>query len=249
MKESYFFDNGQEVPDLSETFPEQFIVTDKELDQDVYEQFMTGLEWIDPQPDYASLILQGEQLADKTMSISQKKLALVQLARWGTAGAYRLVQKYCTRPDSGLEEWSRIAMYECQMRLEQEMLDEPVGLVSTGLGGQGERLRFIFVLALQEEASAEGKQQEVQGALDKVCQRYRSIVESTQFQAPCLQVQALVPLDVAVGKVIEEIIVSFNREQEEFCQDYLVTNVSVPTEEEIREFLGDLYRKQRSSSV
>ncbi|MCI5210482.1 MAG: hypothetical protein D3910_17215, partial [Candidatus Electrothrix sp. ATG2] len=55
-----------------------------------------------------------------------------------------------------------------------------------------------------------------------------------------LVVQVLVPMDVAVGEVIEESIASLNRGQEEVYQDYLVTNVSEPTEEEIREFLDGL---------
>ncbi|MCW5209932.1 hypothetical protein VU10_07135 [Desulfobulbus sp. US1] len=52
--------------------------------------------------------------------------------------------------------------------------------------------------------------------------------------------QVLVPIDVAVGKVIEESIDRLNRVEKFFRQEYLVTNVSVPTDEEIREFLGDL---------
>ncbi|MCI5128645.1 MAG: hypothetical protein D3907_09130 [Candidatus Electrothrix sp. AUS3] len=83
MKDVDFSGNGEEGTACSTILPEQFIVTDKELDQELYEQFVTELEWIDPQPDYASLICQGEQLVDKTMPIAQKKLVLVQLAQWG----------------------------------------------------------------------------------------------------------------------------------------------------------------------
>jgi hypothetical protein len=53
-------DDEKEGHDLSKTIPGQFIVTEKELDQKLYEQFMTEQEWIDPQPDYAGLIRQGE---------------------------------------------------------------------------------------------------------------------------------------------------------------------------------------------
>ncbi len=70
MKDLQFPDNGEDRTDSSEIIPDQFIITEKELDLELYEQFMTELEWIDPQPDYASLIRQGEQLVDKTMPIS-----------------------------------------------------------------------------------------------------------------------------------------------------------------------------------
>jgi hypothetical protein len=225
---------------FSETIPEQFIVTEKELDWDAYDQFLAFSEEIDSPADRSALLRQGGELAGSAMPTAQKKLVLAQLAQWGTAEAYRLVQEYCTRPDPALVQWSRIALYECQMRLEQELLDEPVGLISTGLGGDGQRLRYIFVLVLLVEASADGTQQEMREALDTVCQQHRSFVEQAQFQASCLHVQVLVPLDVAVGKVIEESIVLLNEKGERFRQEYLTTNVSVPTDEEVQEFLDDL---------
>ena len=128
------------------------------------------------------------------------------------------------------------------MRLESDLLDVPVGLISTGLGGDGQRLRYIFVLVFQGEAPAEGQQQEAREGLDKVCQQHRSVIEQAQFRPACFYVQVLVPIDVAVGKVIEKSIVRFNRVAEVFLKDYLVTNVSVPTDEEIQEFLGGLHK-------
>jgi len=240
MKNSYSSGNRGKVTEFSEMFPGQFIITEKELDQELYELFITEQEWIDPQPDYASLFRQGEQLSGNAIPISEKKSILVQLACLGTAEAYRLLLKYCTQPDPALEQWSMIAMYECRMRLESDLLDEPIGLISTGLGGDGERLRYVVVFAFQEEAPAEGQQREIGEGLDKVCQRYRSVVEQVQFRPACLYVQVLVPMDVAVGEVIEESIARLNRRDELFRQEYLVTNVSVPTEEEIWEFLDGL---------
>ncbi|MCP4365058.1 MAG: hypothetical protein GY800_07125 [Planctomycetes bacterium] len=232
-------DSGNRA-DSSERIPDQFIVTEKALDQELYKQFMTELEWIDPQPDYASLIRQGEQLVDKSMPISQKKVVLAELSQWGTTEAYRVVQEYATCPDQGLEEWSRIALYECRVRLEEELLGEPIGLISTGLGGDGQRLRFIFVLAFREEIPEEKEQLEMRGILDEVCKQYGSGVEQAEFRPSCLYVQVLVPVAVAVGEVIEEGVALLNQGKKAVCQDYLVTNASVPTEEEIQEFLDAL---------
>lgn len=243
MKERNFFDDGSDSHDSSEIIPEQFIVTDKELDRKIYDQFLDLLEETDLPTDSSALLRQGGELFGDSMSISQKQLVLAQLAQQGTAESYRLLQQYSAKPDSALEQWSRIALYECRMRLEQDLLAEPVGLLSTGLGGDGQRLRFIFVLALQEAESLPGteRRREIRETLNKVCLQYRSAVEEAQFRPSCLYVQVLVPVDVAVGVVIEESIASLNQGKEELCRDYLVTNVSVPTEEEIREFLDELH--------
>jgi hypothetical protein len=227
-----------------ETIPEQFIVTHKELDRDTYDQFLTFLEEIDSPADLSDLLRQGGELSGtgktNTMPIVQKKLVMAQLAYWGTAEAYRLLQQYSSRPDPALEQWSRIALYECRMRLEEDLLDESVGLISTGLGGDGQRLRYIFVLAFQGESPEKEQRQEMREVLNKICQRHDSIVEQAQFRPSCLLVQVLIPMDVAVGEVIEESIASLDQGKEEICQDYLATNVCVLTEEEIQGFLDDL---------
>ncbi|WP_446007829.1 hypothetical protein [Candidatus Electrothrix sp.] len=238
MNDLKLSDNGRNVFNFPEAIPGQFIITDKELDQNVYEQFMTELEWLDPQPDYAMLLRQGQELSGRALSLAQKKNILAQLARWGTVDAYQLVQKYCKCCDSSLEPWSQVALYECRMRMESDLLDEPVGLISTGLGGDGERLRYIFVLALQAECPGEEKQQEMREALDMVCRKHRSRVEELQFHPSYLFVQVLVPIDVAAGKVIEGSIARLNRQEEQVGQNYMATNVAVPTEEEIQKFLG-----------
>ncbi|MCI5128411.1 MAG: hypothetical protein D3907_07905 [Candidatus Electrothrix sp. AUS3] len=119
-----------------------------------------------------------------------------------------------------------------------ELLDEPVGLIATGLGGDGERLRYIFVLAFSGEFLAEEQQQEIREILDSVCRKYRSLVEEAQFRPAYLFVQVLVPLDVAIGEVIEASITWLNQDVDRVRQEYLATNVAVPTEEEIQAFLG-----------
>ncbi len=242
MKELKFPDNGEDGAGFAEILPDQFIVTEKGLDQAVYEQFLAVREEESTPPaDYADLFRQGKQLVTKTMPVSQKKLILVELARWGTAEAYRLLQEYYARSDSGLEEWSRIALYECRMRLEQSLLDVPVGLISTGLGGDGQRLRFIFVLAFQGEVPGKEQLQAMRKVLDEVCERYGAGVERAKFRASCLVVQVIVPMDIAVGEVIEQSIAELNQEGDQTREEYMATNVAEPTEEEIEHFLDGLH--------
>ena len=44
--------------------------------------------------------------------------------------------------------WSKIALYECRMALEGDLLEEPVGIISTGLGGAEHRLRYLVAVGL-----------------------------------------------------------------------------------------------------
>ncbi|MCI5193950.1 MAG: hypothetical protein D3915_12640 [Candidatus Electrothrix sp. AU1_5] len=82
MKDVEFSNNGEEGTDCSTILPEQFIVTKKELDPALYEQFLAMLEQGFPAMDYEEyyeeLLQQGKQLVNNNLSIVQKKLALAQ---------------------------------------------------------------------------------------------------------------------------------------------------------------------------
>ena len=235
-----FDDDEDELTDFLEVLPEQFIVTEEELDQEVYAQFLAEMEELEPDSDCAALLGQGQQLSSDTLSHAQKKNILAQLAIRGTAEGYQLLQQYCSNCEPALEQWAKIALYECQMHMETDLFDAPVGLVSTGLGGEEEWLRYIFVLALQGECPVEEQQQEIESTLGRVCQQNHSKVEQVQFSPSYLSVQILVPLDEAVGEVVEEVIARLNQHDGRVREEYMVTNVAVPSEEEIQSFLEGL---------
>ncbi|MCI5144598.1 MAG: hypothetical protein D3923_03510 [Candidatus Electrothrix sp. AR3] len=226
-----------EIHPFSEEIPEQFIVTEQELDPEVYEQFLASYK--DPPSDYSTLIKKSRLLFDESLPVLEKQFLLAQLAQCGTPEAYRLIEQYNAHPDPALEQWSRIAYYECRMRLEQDLLDEPVGLISTGLGGAGERLRYIYVLGLCNSCPAKIKQH-IKESLEAICQQHDAVLEEVDVYPAYLFVQVLVSMKVAVGEVIEESIVSLNQQDTLFSEDYLVTNVSKPTDEEIQAFLKPL---------
>ncbi|MCI5183726.1 MAG: hypothetical protein D3921_14620 [Candidatus Electrothrix sp. AW1] len=71
-----------------------------------------------------------------------------------------------------------------------------------------------------------------------MCRKHRSLVEEARFRPSCLYVQVLMPLDVAIGEVIEDSITRLNQGDARVRQEYLATNVAVPTEKEIQAFLG-----------
>jgi hypothetical protein len=235
-----FDDDEDELTDFLEIMPEQFTVTEEELDQEVYAQFLAEMEELEPDSDCTAQLGQGQQLSSDALSLAQKKKVLAQLAIRGTAEAYQLLQQYCNNCEQALKQWAKIALYECQMHMETDLFDEPVGLISTGLGGDGQRLRYIFVLALQGECPAQEQQQEIESTLGRVCQQNHSKVEEVQFAPSYLSVQILVPLDEAVGEVVEEVIARLNQHDGRVREEYMATNVSVPSEEEIQAFLNDL---------
>lgn len=64
-------------------------------------------------------------LFDKKASIKEKKKALLVFAHWGNLDAWKILSKYDRKPDPELKLFSKIALDECRMFLESDLLDKP----------------------------------------------------------------------------------------------------------------------------
>ena len=232
--------------DLLDAFgqvPERFIVAEEELDRTVYEEYSRYVQHLAfcPQEEGASEESQTP-LFDPATSPELKRETLARLARLGTVDAYRIIERYAANPDASVAPWSKIALYECRMALESDLLEENVGIISTGLGGVEHRLRHIAVVGLSGMPLHEMQQDSLEDAWRTVCGQHDSMLERIQFYPGYVMVTVLVSMETAVGTVIEESIATANNVDGTVLQhDYFVTNVNVPTDEEIQRILKEIY--------
>ena len=186
------------------------------------------------------LMTKGEALFDVATPVDEKKETLVLLAHTGTLDAYRVLERFAETAGPELQGWSTLALEECRMFFEQDW-DEPVGIIMTGLGGEEERLRYFVVVCLKNGSTALTHAQTVtiEQAFFATCDRLDSVLEEVQVQAHYAILKILVPLDVAVGEVIEGGIAECNKGDEYLDDSYYVTNVRIPTDAEIQQFLSE----------
>lgn len=77
-----------------------------------------------------------------------------------------------------------------------------------------------------------------------ICARYDSVLEQVRVHADHVVITLLISMDSAVGTVIDEAIAATNGDDPLLRREYLVTNVNVPTEEEIRRVLKEISRDE-----
>ena len=77
---------------------------------------------------------------------STKRL-LILLAHSATPRAYRIIERYLKNPDRELRDWALLTLQECLTMLESAILEESRGMISTGLGGSGSRLRYFLLIS------------------------------------------------------------------------------------------------------
>ena len=64
-------------------------------------------------------------LFNRQSSMKEKKKALLVFAHWGNIQSWKILAKYAEEPDPDLKIFSKIALDECQMFLESDLLDKP----------------------------------------------------------------------------------------------------------------------------
>jgi hypothetical protein len=221
-------------------FPDRFIVAEEELDGVVHVEFSKYVERLTPGPPDEAGLEAGRTLFDPTASLEVKREMLVRLAQCGTVAAYRAIERYAKTPDPALAQWSKIALYECRMALESELFEERVGIISTGLGGVQHRLRYLVAVGLSCTPLPEAQRRRVEAAWRTICERYDSVLEQVRFHPDHVILTFLVSMETAVGTVVDEAIAAANGDDPLLRRNYFVTNVTVPTEAEIRRILEEI---------
>jgi hypothetical protein len=231
---------SKELQDFFDNLPEKFDIIEngisvKELDEYIKYGQNTDLTALTEDMAYD----QGELLFGGDITTDQEKLILYKLSGLGTIRAYRMIEKYIRTSENGQRPWNLLSLYKCKMLLENSLLDESQGIIMTGLGGVGDRLRCYFmILPDTAEPLSKINQEVAQKEFGYVCKRLNSILEKVQLSERFIGFTVLIPLDIAIGEVIESGIGNCNKIGQFLLEHYYVTNDKIPDESEIDEIIN-----------
>ena len=183
----------------------------------------------------------SEDLFNPDSPVADKKKILINLAHLGTVEAYRIIEKYVKDGvDKRLKEWAMLSLKECRMFLESNLTEESKGFVSTGLGGKGNKLRYYFVIGSNDAVPFSQRQKKIiEQEFASVCRKHYSLIEEIQFQKNYSLLKVLIPMDKAVGDVIEEGIKLCDGREDFLDVHYYVTNVKKPSKKDIEKYLRE----------
>lgn len=177
-------------------------------------------------------------LFDTKATIETKKKALTLLAHLGTITAFRQIEKCYDNPDKDLRQWTALSLQECKMFLESTLTDQNTGFISSGLGGLKNRLRYYFlILSSTDRPFTTTQKNIIKEELNLVARDLNSIVESVYLSDTFVGLIVLVPMDVAVGTIIETGIKKCNELGNFVFEHYYVTNQEIPDKSEIKDII------------
>ena len=236
-------DNGEHSKDVLDSF----LLIDEAIDLSIQEEYFSFSETIDfDNVDYEEVLTESSKLFYQDIPIELKKRILILLAHLGTAESCRILEKYLKISEGNLRGWALLSLRECRTFLESVLLQEEGGFVSTGLGGKDNKLRYYFIVSSKNSLSfSETHRNTLKRGFETISHKYRSEIEEINFEATHAMIGILVPMDVAVGEVIEEGISECNKMSEFLFPDYYVTNVKKPTHEEISKYLEEISHEEK----
>ena len=234
-------DKKQHLEDFFNNIPNRFDILEFGISKSVQKAYIRSSKKYVLKDNSENVLKTGNDLFDLSFSSAAKKRILINLAHLGSIEAYRIIEKYAQwEKDQVLREWSLLSLRECQMFLESDLTQEGKGFISTGLGGEGDRLRYYFVLSSKDGMPFSQRQKEmIEREFSVIGRKHNSLIEEIEFQENYSLVKALIPMDTAVGDVIEEGINHCNEVEDCIDFHYYVTNVRKPRKKEIREYLQE----------
>jgi len=168
----------------------------------------------------------------------QKKKGLTILAHVGTISAYKQLNKFYANADKELKQWSALALQECKMFLESELLEENIGFISTGLGGTRDKLRIYFlVLPINGKRFNQKNHKIIENELSHTAKKLKCEIENFDFQELYTGLTVLIPMDVAVATFIDKGIECCNEYGNFVLEHYYAANTEIPDKKEIEKII------------
>ncbi len=203
-------------------------------------------EYIMASKSNANVGINKRDMPDRTYTIfdlnapaETKKNILVQLAATNNVDAYRVIEKYLLNPMSGhLYEWATLALQECKLKLQSDLLEEKQVLISTGLGGKGKKLRYFMVFFTKDGSEITSLQEKIiRKELGYRLDNTEIEIEDLLFEDNVASILTMIPFDVAIKKTFMDIIMACNQIGEFLFEDLIITNIKVLSTDEIKELL------------
>jgi hypothetical protein len=235
-------DVKKDNPETFKNVSDSFSIIDKAIDLSIQEEYFSFSETIDfDNVDSEEILTESDKLFDRHTPIEAKKRILIFLAHLRTPESCKILEKYLKISEGNLRDWAALSLKECGAFLESVLLQEEGGLISTGLGGKDNKLRYYFIVSSRDgQPFSETHRDTLKRGLETISHKYRSEIEEISFEATYAMIGILIPMDVAVGEVIEQGISECNKMSEFLFPDYYVTNVKKPTYEEISKYLEEI---------
>lgn len=232
-------DSNEDIREFLDSISDKLEVMEEGIDMQVQKDYLDFARTCDVDELSKKHTLKlAKYLFKAREPLKVKRRALSFLAHLGTITAYRQIEKYYQHPDKELKQWAAMALQECKMFLEGSLTGEVSGFISTGLGGRKDKLRYYFLLLpASNQPFTTTQKNTITQETDLVSKEMNCIVETVDQSDRYIGATVLMPVDAAVGTLIETIVKQCNELGYFVFEYYYATNHNIPDLQEIEEII------------
>ncbi len=236
-------EKGENIYDLLSEYldlgKEGIHLLEEQIDSEIQSEYFEYSKNRNNKKSKEEIIKDKDLIFDNTISVDHKKNILVQLASVNSVEAYRTIEKYLHQSNNRLYDWTYMALQESRLLLESKFLEENKVLLTTGLGGKDNKLRYFIVFFTNDGSWITSIQQKIiKGELEFALGKISAEVEDIIFDEGFAFILTIIPLHIAVQQLFENIIKECNEFGSFLFTDYIITNVRILTKDEINELLA-----------
>lgn len=213
-------------------------ILEQQIDADVQMEYYNYARSLEDDFDPDEVLRNKDTIFRHDLAVDDKKHLLVQLANIDSIEAYRTLEKYISGSPEQLKDWATLALQECKLLLESKLLDKSQVLISTGLGGKGLKLRYFTVLLTASGRSYSSFEQKiVSEEVRYAVRKTKGELENIRFDKELCTILCIIPLQVPVQGMFDELIQECNQFGDFLNPDYLITNVRIIANHQIRKMI------------
>ena len=230
----------ERIRQLALQSPENIRIIETNVDSDIQLEFFETIQKIETvKKDIIPKELYSELINDST-SLDRKKEILTILTIFGEVESYRLLEEYLKNPPPELKSWTFLAYQQARLLLESKLLNEDsVIYIASGLGGKDHKLRYIFAMFSKEGDVTESQKNIIKGEIEYLLKKNDGTIENVEFGGRYVLCTVLVPLQVNLVDLIQEITEEINQYGNFLEENVFITNERPVTTEEVEKFLND----------
>jgi hypothetical protein len=165
---------------------------------------------------------------------SDSKSEYVRLAKDGSIESFRRLERMIEQGNlSGdVRDFALTALNYCRFKIENDLLDIPMDMISGGLGGTADKM-MIYVAVAGKEAITDANFGSIKEAFEESASLRNSVLEKATNHSFYVSLIILLSFDYSYGDLIDSGISRCKLLQ----KDYYATNVEIPDDSRIRDWL------------
>ncbi len=227
--------------------PDRLAIIDEMIPIKVQMEYFDFANVIRKENNFENTLNEKDLLFSKDSTTIQKKELLSKLACIDVPEAYRTIEQYLLAPDKKLLNWAKLALFESKMLLESSLLDQNHVLISSGLGGKNNMLRYFIVIFIRDDFSFnDTKKKVVINEFDVILKKNNCEAELLRFYKKYFTLKTLVPLNVNLKTLFSSAINECNQYGNFLVDNFIVTNVKKLTTPEIISLHNKLKNKNEN---